>query len=67
VIRALAGWDPERVRALRRTALRDVLHAADAQLRERRLEQFRHEQVLYVWGGLKRAPEVPTWMREHGC
>ena len=64
MIRGLAGWDPERVRALRASPLREVLHAAEHWLRERDLEQFRHEQALYVQGGLKRAPEAPPWLTE---
>jgi hypothetical protein len=40
------------------------LIALEAHARERALEQFRADQLVFVMGGYKEAPKVPDLLRE---
>lgn len=47
--------------------VRDGLDAFVQRARDRALEQFRHEQAMYVAGGLKKKPKPPPILkRERG-
>jgi hypothetical protein len=59
----LAGWDPTRYDEVKNTRLRDGLEAFVQKAKQRALEQFRHEQNLYVAGGLKKEPKLPAILR----
>lgn len=59
LIRDLAGHDPGRFAEVRGWLLSDALSAFEARLRERALIDYRHEQLLYSFGGLKAKPKLP--------
>ena len=47
-----------------RWPLSEALIAYEARLRERAMSGYRHQQLLYVFGGLKKAPKVPPILEE---
>lgn len=60
----MAGWDPTRYDDVKNIRLVEGLEAFVARAKERAMEQFRHEQSLYVAGGLKKAPKLPDILKQ---
>lgn len=63
VIQELAGWDPLKYDEVAGSRLRDGLEAFLQRARNRAIEQYRHEQSLFVAGGLKKAPKLPSILK----
>lgn len=60
----LAGNDPVRMREIwRTTPVRDGLECFFRMLQEDAKTDFMHSQMLFVQGGLKKAPKVPDILK----
>lgn len=60
----IAGNDPLRMeRVWRETRVRDGLECYVRALKERAEQGFMHEQLLFVNGGMKKAPKKPEILR----
>ena len=62
-MRVLSGYDYDRARNVLRWPLREALVAYVEAERASALAMYRHEQSLYVVGGLKNAPGLPGILR----
>lgn len=59
MIRALARFDATRYAEVAAWPLGEALLALEDLAQQRELEQYRHRQLLYAQGALKKAPQPP--------
>lgn len=62
----MTGGDFDKSRRAWRWPIRDVLVAFAEAVKVQAAEQFRHEQLLYATGGMKKKPTVPAILRDDG-
>lgn len=60
----LAGNDPSRFEEILNTRLTEGLEAYILRAKEEALDHYRHEQSLFVAGGLRNKPKLPRILQK---